>query len=95
MGETDEDGNEPARGVRPRELRLARRHLARDNRPRPLSDEMENRFLQGAMAAHCADAATGSTTFAASQPTVPSANITRTHVSRISTMVTSVPEGRG
>ena len=41
-GETDEDGDEPARGERLQELRLAQRLLARDRRLLLLFDEMED-----------------------------------------------------
>ena len=42
VGESDEDGDEPTRGERIQELRLAQRLLARDDRSMLLFDEMED-----------------------------------------------------
>ena len=42
VGESDEDGDEPARGERLQELRLAQRLLSRDRRSLLLFDEMED-----------------------------------------------------
>ena len=47
VGETDEDGDEPTRGERLQELRLAQRLVARDRRSLLLFDEMED-LLDGA-----------------------------------------------
>ena len=49
VGETDEDGDEPARGERLQELRLAQRLFARDRRSLLLFDEMED-LLSGPFA---------------------------------------------
>lgn len=42
VGESDEDGDEPVRGERLQELRLAQRLLSRDRRSLLLFDEMED-----------------------------------------------------
>ncbi|MDE0387622.1 MAG: AAA family ATPase [Rhodospirillales bacterium] len=47
VGEADDDGDEPSRGERLQELRLAQRLLARDGRSLLLFDEMEDLLSEG------------------------------------------------
>ena len=47
VGEADDDGDEPSRGERLQELRLAQRLLARDERSLLLFDEMEDLLSEG------------------------------------------------